>query len=185
MNDPPGGSRGPVKGRAVIRGDQVEDAVLEWLRAPTLVLGVGNRLLGDDAAGSLVCERAGRAEAVDCGDAPERYLGLAGAEWVERVLMVDAMDFGGEAGEAAFCAAGDLRERFGTTHNSGLALLARFIEEEYGKAVAVLGIQPSDTGFGAALHPAVRATVDRVVAWLRRGVGERRAREMEAAWTQS
>jgi hydrogenase maturation protease len=143
------------------RGKAAEEMLVDWLRAPALVLGVGNVMLGDDGAGGAVCAAAGRPEAVDCGDAPERFLGLAGGA-AERVLFVDAVDFGGAPGEIVFCDGGELTERFGTTHTSGLALLARFIEESYGKPTAALGIQPDGTGFGAEMSGPVRAAVGRL-----------------------
>jgi len=174
----------------VIRGDAAQASLADWVRLPTLILGIGNPLRGDDAAGPLVCELLDSPAAVDCGDAPERYLGLADSDAVQRVLLVDAMDFGGAPGEIAFCASGELVERFGTTHDSGLAVLARFVQQEYGKPVAVLGIQPSSTQFGARVSAAVQDAVEKVSAWLKEAIPGRAGSqhdpgEMEAAWTRS
>ena len=169
----------------MIRGPAVRDAVADWLRAPTLILGVGNLLRGDDGVGPLVCARVNRPEAVDCGDAPERYLGVAGEDWVGRVLLVDAVDFGGEAGDLVFCTSDELVERFGTTHDSGLALLSRFLEKEYGTPTALLGVQPGDTSFGAQVSAAVQAAVDEMSSWLTAAMSQRKPREVEAAWTRS
>lgn len=169
----------------MIRGDTIEQALAEWLGRPTLVLGVGNPLRGDDAAGPMVCAGLRSPRAVDCGDAPERYLGLAADARVNSVLLVDAMDFGGAAGEIAFCYPEDLVERFGTTHDSGLAVLARFIQQEYGKPVAVLGIQPSQTRFGTEMSTAVRGAIEKVIAWLQGGAWRGKPEELETAWTCS
>jgi hydrogenase 3 maturation protease len=169
----------------VIGGAAWREAAAEWVSRPVLVLGVGNPLRGDDAAGPLVCERLDSPSAVDCADAPERYVGLAGGEGVERVLLVDAADFGGRAGDIAFLAADDLVERFGTTHDSGLAVLSRFIQEEYGKPVAVLGIQPGDTRFGAQVCAAVRDAVETVSALLKSATSQWNPDKVEAAWTPS
>jgi hydrogenase maturation protease len=140
---------------------------------------------GDDAAGPLICDRLDFPLVADCGDAPERYMGLAGDGRVERVLLVDAADFSGEVGEMTFILAGDLVERFGTTHTSGLAVLSRFIGEAYGKPVAVLGIQPNSTAFGAAVSTAVRGTVEEVSALLNGAASRWEAGRMEAAWSPS
>ena len=169
----------------MIRGDGVQEALARWLDRPGLILGVGNSLRGDDAAGPMVSARLSSPEAVDCGDAPERYLGLAAHSGVERVLVVDAMDFGGAPGEIAFCSSEDLVERLGTTHDSGLAVLGRFVREQYGKPVAVVGIQPADTGFGAEMSPAVREAVARVSAWLATAISRRESWGVEAAWNCS
>jgi len=168
----------------VILGEAVEQALGEWMEEGTLILGIGNPLRGDDAVGPAVCAALDTPEAVDCADAPERYLGLAGDARVSRVLLVDAVDFGGEPGAVAFLLPGDLRERSGTTHDSGLALLCRFLEGEHGKSTALLGIQPRDTRFGAEMHADVRAAAQKVAAWLRRGLAGRKEREVEAAWSR-
>jgi hydrogenase 3 maturation protease len=169
----------------VIDGAGVRDALADWVSRPVLLLGVGNRLRGDDAAGVLLCSRLDCPNAVDCGDAPERYLGLAAHERVERVLLVDAADFGGAVGDIAFLGSGDLTERFGTTHTCGLALLSRFIREAYGKPVAVLGIQPGDTSFGASVSTAVRDTIDEIAALLKSAISQWSPGKVEAAWTRS
>ncbi len=178
----------------MIRGERAQSALTEWMAEPALILGIGYPMRGDDAAGPMVCARLGSPCAVDCGDAPERFLGLAGDSRFTRLLLVDAVDFGGAAGEIAFCLSGDLVERFGTTHDSGLALLARFVEQEYGKPVALLGIQPATVRFGADMTLAVREAVDRVSAWLKTAILEwlpasggcaPLPAEMEAAWTRS
>jgi len=168
----------------MIRGSEARKALADWMSAPTLVLGVGNALRGDDAVGPMVCAQVGSGEAVDCGDAPERYLGLAGETRAQRVLMVDAVDFGGETGELIFCTVNDLAERFGTTHDSGLAVLARYVEQEHGKPVAVLGVQPADTRFGAPVHRLVQAAVDQVSALLKSAMAQYEAGRMQGAWTQ-
>lgn len=169
----------------MIRGRAVRDAVEGWVRLPTLVLGVGNSLRGDDAVGPLVCARVDGPRAVDCGDAPERYLGLAGEEWVGRVLLVDAVDFGGEVGEVVFCTSDELVERFGTTHDSGLALLTRFLEKAYGTPTALLGVQPGNTSFGAQVSAVVLAAVDEIASWLTVAASQRKPGEVETAWTRS
>ena len=166
----------------MIRGDSAQSALADWMALPTLILGIGNPLRGDDAAGPLVCARLRSQWALDCADAPERYLGLAADARVTRVLLVDAMDFAGAPGEIAFCRSEDLAERFGTTHDCGLAVLARFVEQEYRKPVAVLGIQPSHVAFGAEVTDAVQKAVDKVSAWLQRGLVRPGT---EAAWTHS
>jgi hydrogenase maturation protease len=169
-------------------GGEARRLLQEWLSEPTLVLGIGHPWRGDDAVGPEVCARVGAPHAVDCGDAPERFFGLAGDPGVARVLFVDAVDFGGAPGALAFCLPGDLTEGAGTTHTTGLAVLTRFLAESYGKPVAVLGLQPGDTRFGAEMSEAVKAAVAEVSAMLASSSQVRNLRhgaEREAAWTRS
>jgi hydrogenase 3 maturation protease len=142
-------------------GRDAARALRDYLRRPTLVLAIGNAWRGDDGAGPALCAE-GESGVIDCGDAPERFLGMAGGPGVERVLLVDAMDFGACPGELAFAGAEDLTERAGTTHTTGLAVLMRFVTDTYGKPTAALGIQPADIRFGAPMGAEVSAAVARV-----------------------
>ncbi len=165
----------------MIRGAEAEKALAGWIDGPTLVLGIGAVWCGDDAVGPLLCTQVPAPYLIDCGDAPERFLGQAGDPQVARVLLVDAMDFGGRPGEVAFCDGEDLTEGAGTTHTTGLAVLVRYLRTVHVKPVAVLGIQPAQTHFGAGMSPAVQETAVRLGTALARNV----AAQWEAAWTRS
>lgn len=181
----------------MIRGSRARPALEEWLEEPTLILGVGNPMRGDDGIGPAICARLSGPLVIDCGDAPERYLDLARSPEIARVLIVDAVDLGGTPGEIAFCSRSDLTERFGTTHNSGLALLARYVETEFGKPVALVGVQPAGTGFGASMSAAALEAVATLGGWLNGAISAGRkphrgaaacgsaTREMEGVWTHS
>jgi hydrogenase 3 maturation protease len=94
-----------------------------------VILGVGNRLRGDDAIGCIVCDELGKERTpgfkdssgqvpdtgildsstprplsdsvfvLDCGNAPENYVRPIADREPNRVLIVDCCDFGGKAGE--------------------------------------------------------------------------------------
>ncbi len=138
------------------------------------VVGVGNRLRGDDAAGSLVVERLGRAggggridarRRIDAEEAPENYLGplLAGAP--EIVLFVDAAELGAPPGTLRLLRPDELASRANSTHAPSLQLTAEILAA-HGVASLLLGIQPACTTPGATLTAPVAAAVDEAVAAL-------------------
>jgi hydrogenase 3 maturation protease len=176
------------------RGRGAEQKLRAWLARPTLVLGIGHPWCGDDALGPQVCAAVDDPRVVDCGDAPERFLGMAAAPGVAQVLLLDAIDFGGRPGQFVFCEGEELTERAGTTHTTGLAVLSRFLMEAYGTPVAALGVQPADTRFGAQVTPPVAAAMRRLAARVRRATRDWptgpkalpvRPTEREATWTPS
>jgi hydrogenase 3 maturation protease len=139
------------------------------LRRPVVVLGIGNRWRGDDAAGPCVVDRvAGRLEGrcIDAGEAPERHLGEATAGEPGTILVVDAVDFGGATGDLAVFEEKDLPERAGTTHDTPLGVLMRYAREESGAEVVLIGIQPGSVAFGARMSEAVREGVTAVADFL-------------------
>jgi hydrogenase maturation protease len=73
------------------------------------LVGVGNALLGDDGAGpALIHRMKGRLEGrspaflVDGGEAPETYWGRITAYQPHAVLVIDAVDWGGDPESVAF-----------------------------------------------------------------------------------
>lgn len=157
-------------------------------RAPVLVLGLGNPLLGDDGAGLRMLEElsrdAGRwrgaAELVDGGTQ-----GLALLGWVSRrpaVVVLDAIALGAEPGAIHVLRADELARleasRSGTAHeSSALELLAtaRLLGEAPGEMV-VVGVEPGELETGIGLTPAVEQALgpasERARAVVERLIGE-------------
>jgi len=143
------------------------------LQGTAVLMGIGNRWRGDDAAGPEVIARlAGRARArcIDAGDAPERHLGEAVEGPPDGILLVDAVDFGGRPGEVALFGLEDLPATLGTTHDVPLSVLMGYLRAMTGADVLLLGLQPETTDFGrrmsAAVDDAVRVVTDALLAQL-------------------
>jgi len=141
------------------------DILTHHLHSPAVVIGIGNRWRGDDAAGPCVVDRIGgriSARCIDAGNAPERHLGEAVAAAPTTVVFVDAVDFGGSPGEIAVFEAEDLPARFGTTHDAPLRVLMRYTEIAIMGKVILVGIQPMAVRLGAPISSAVEASVTAV-----------------------
>ena len=138
-----------------------------------LVLGVGNRMRGDDAIGSIVGEeiaREGRIPAYDCSVAPENYLAKVLEQKPAELLLVDACDFGGEPGEIRVFSESEFeRIAYGLllSHTLPLTLLAALVKKELDCRIRLVGIQPSSVEFGSEMTEAVRRAVPRVMALIR------------------
>ena len=132
-------------------------------RPDVVVLGIGNRLRGDDAAGVLVaeeCMRRGMA-GVDCGDVPENHLADVARREPRVVILADAADFGGRPGDAAVFEADELGGRGVATHGMPISLIADHLAALCGARVLLLAVQPKALGFGLALSPEVAAAAAR------------------------
>ena len=140
------------------------------LEQGAVVVGVGNDLRGDDAAGALVARKlaaSGRGPAaVDCGDTPENYLGPILRSRPTQVVFCDAVDFGGAPGEVRVIETSALGAPTVSTHGASLALLAKVLRAEGVEDVFVIGIQPAHTAFGSGCSRQVAAAVEQVVAAL-------------------
>jgi hydrogenase maturation protease len=133
-----------------------------------LLIGLGNDLRGDDAAGLLVARAArdraiGGVEVIESGGEPIDL--LAAWENADAVVVADAVASGGEAGAVhrIDAVAGPLPAPFASpsTHALGLAEaveLGRALGRLPGRLV-VFGIEGGSFAAGAALAPAVRDAV--------------------------
>jgi len=144
------------------------------------VLGIGNELNGDDAAGVLAARTlAARTEPredlliVEAGVAPENFTGTLRRFRPDLVLEIDAAEMGKAPGAAVWL---DWRETDGlsaSTHTLPPSVLASFLASDLGCQVALIGIQPAETGLGIPVSPAVTGGILQVVAELARWLAVR------------
>jgi hydrogenase maturation protease len=156
-------------------------------RAPIVVIGIGNRLLGDDAVGPRMLDELAAAARIDASILPPHTrlidggtLGLDLMRTVENaraVLLLDAVDVGGDAGDVvvlegdAITAAG-ARGPGGAAGGIGeLLALARLVGWLSGP-VALVGVQPGRVGFSRLLSAEVERSVPAAVALASRTLHE-------------
>jgi hydrogenase 3 maturation protease len=134
------------------------------------VIGVGNRMRGDDGVGSVIAERLqelakGNLLVIDAETVPENYLGVLLDSKPEVALFIDAVDFGGEVGEWALVPLSVLGDKVPTTHTVSLKLLGQILESN-GIECLLLAIQPKQIGFGAPMSEEVASVAERIVQML-------------------
>jgi hydrogenase maturation protease len=134
----------------------------------TVVIGIGNRLRGDDAAGVVVAEQLRlrvpeRVEVVACDEEPSRL--MEAWDGAESVLLVDAVSSGAPPGTIHRFDAGEVavpaRAFRSSTHAIGIAdtiELARALGRLPGR-VRVYGIEAGGFETGSPLTPAVESAV--------------------------
>lgn len=128
----------------------------------TVVVGIGNPLRGDDAAGSLLAQQlAARwsGPVFDAEEAPERLLGAIAEEQPDVVLLVDSVYLAAEPGAVALLHSGDMEAYWPSTHRAPLSLLMDYLGARTGAEVLLLAIQPQHT---ALFGPPSRAVSDSV-----------------------
>jgi len=119
-------------------------------RRSDVIVTLGNDFRGDDGAGVLFGRLvSGRTDAtvIEGGDTPENITGLIVDAKPGRIIIVDAMDFGGKPGES-ICVPGGKLEGAGISTHGSLKLFVEYVERETGAEVLVLGIQPESVGLG-------------------------------------
>lgn len=141
------------------------------------VIGVGNALCGDDAAGSLLIrllqphlDDHGQTLLVSAGTSPESCTGLLRRFKPRLVVLVDAAQLDCEPGAIRWIPGHRIKGLSASTHTLPLDLLASFLEAELGCEVAMLGIQPVHCEFGP-MSSVVRSRVTDLARVLAEALG--------------
>jgi hydrogenase 3 maturation protease len=146
-----------------------EEQLAAGLEGVVVVLGTGNPMRGDDAAGSLVAREIvcpPGAHAIDAEEVPEDYVSQVINLQPDTIVVIDSVDLGAAPGSVAFLDVDQLAQYWPSTHRMPIGLLMRFLEREAHARVIGIGIQPEHTGFSQPLSEPVRASVQQVAAIL-------------------
>ncbi|MGB9607188.1 MAG: hydrogenase 3 maturation endopeptidase HyCI [bacterium] len=138
-------------------------------KGKVVILGVGNPLMGDDGVGSWIAEELkGKVNLpVFVGeDVPENYLYDILAEEPSWVIVVDAVNFGGEAGEIRLINIDELTPRFLSSHGMSLNIMASILKEK-GCEVILLGVQPKTLVFMEEMSEEVKRSGEEIISLIR------------------
>lgn len=147
--------------------------------SPVHLVGVGNELRADDAAGleivagirsTLGSSPAPGIKVHGGSAAPERLLSKLAAE-KGRIVIFDAVETSGGPGDVVFRGMADTKYGFFGTHNIPLRLVPGLPDRL--DDVFLVGIQPASLDVGSGLSHEVRASVARVLDVVTRGIKER------------
>jgi hydrogenase 3 maturation protease len=114
------------------------------------VMGIGNEMMGDDAAGALVARELNqlriqnsefRIQVYETSTTPENFNGAIRKLGPDLVVMVDAADLNQEPGRVAFLDIKQMHTMMHSTHTLPLSFLAGYLEQMGTAKVIALGIQ--------------------------------------------
>ncbi|MGE5462787.1 MAG: hydrogenase 3 maturation endopeptidase HyCI [Syntrophothermus sp.] len=141
------------------------------------ILGIGNALRSDDAAGILVARGLAQSRiarelhfvrVIDAGHAPENRTVELRPFDPELVILVDAAEMGKAPGAAHWVGIDEIDGMSASTHSMPLSMLAKYLTLEFGCEVRVLGIQPQSNELGESISREVLGSVEKIVQGLAR-----------------
>jgi hydrogenase 3 maturation protease len=139
------------------------------LKGKVVILGIGNSLRSDDAAGSVLASRIKDKvsfRVFDTAATPENYLGKVIKEQPDTVIIIDTVDFGGSPGEFREMEGADLKTvNLFFTHNASLSLTINYLQSHLKLDIIILMIQPKTIVFGDTISTAVSASLTRLEDW--------------------
>jgi hydrogenase 3 maturation protease len=128
----------------------------------TVVVGVGNEMKADDAIGFMVAKHLQEdIKSPDTliipADVPENWIEPIIKFRPELLVLVDASDFKGKAGEVRAIRDEEISKIYTNTHSIPLVLFLEAIKKRVDTRTVFIGIQPKSLGFGKPMSPEVRS----------------------------
>jgi len=145
-----------------------------------LVVGVGNILLGDEGIGVHTIKELQKlklpdnVEILDMGVATFPLISYVAGR--KKVIIVDAVKGGGEAGDIYRLSLDELREckeRFFSVHEMGIADILDILELEYrgiSGEVVIIGVEPGEIKWGIGLSPALSEKLPAIIECILREI---------------
>jgi hydrogenase 3 maturation protease len=146
----------------------------------TIVLGIGNRLGGDDAAGTYVVDVLNQRQnkiralldteivAIDVGTAPESYTSVIRQHRPDLLILVDAADMGLPPSVLRAIKPEKISILSFSTHNIPLSTFISYVEEFCGE-ILIVGVQPEQTEMGSGISKTVRRSVKKLAEAILKG----------------
>ena len=145
--------------------------VLKPVTGLTVIITVGNTLRCDDGVGPYIAAQLESNKSlvvIDAASNPENFIDEISALKPQRIIIIDAADFGGTLGEIRAVDRENIPESSISTHLISLGVIASILKEDCGAEIKFLGIQPKDVNFGEGLHEEVREAADLIVAKIKK-----------------
>jgi len=133
------------------------------------IVGIGNELRGDDAAGLVLIDKLNSIEVsskqitwFSTGAVPENCTGHLRKISPEYAILVDAAQMDLDPGQIAVIEPDTISGFSGSTHSLPFDIIIKYIREEIRCRVWILGIQPANNEVLAPLSPQVRQAVESI-----------------------
>jgi hydrogenase 3 maturation protease len=136
------------------------------------VLGIGNSLRSDDAAGPLVARGLMDSRlmqsfdsflVIDAGHAPENATAGLRRFAPQIVILIDAAEMGEAPGTIRWIRVEEIDGMSASTHTMPLSMLSKYLILELDCEVNILGVQPQSTEIGESVSADVLQAVDEIV----------------------
>ncbi len=150
-----------------------DEQLAAWMHGTVVVMGIGNRVRGDDAAGSVVASQIAGSPGVtviDAEDVPESFIQRIVSQRPDTVVLIDCVNMQSEPGSIALLESDHVAHYGPSTHRMPLGVLMRILERETHARVFTVGIQPARSELLETMSEPVAQTVAQLADMLNRAL---------------
>lgn len=135
-----------------------------------VILGIGNEIKGDDAAGPLIARKISallnknkNVAVLDGGTVPENYTGSIRKENPTHIILVDAVEMKKKPGYIRVVEKDEIANYNISTHAMPVSYLIKYMETTIDAKIILVGIQPKSMGFNEKVSKEVEGSINEVV----------------------
>jgi len=141
----------------------------------TVVCGIGNKIKGDDGIGPAVIEKLNEemeegnidpeeVMLIDCGTAPENFIGKITWFDPDKIVIVDAADTGTEPGTVSVIDRGRIVGDRISTHKLPLTMFISYLKDMFRQSLDIkfIGVQPDGTAMGSPMSQSGERAVEEI-----------------------
>jgi hydrogenase maturation protease HycI len=132
----------------------------------TLIITVGNFFRADDGVGPYIAaglKQSASLSVIDAGYNPENIIDQTVKLNPQRIIFIDAADFGGFPGELRLIDAEHIPEVSLSTHSVPLSVISRILYEDTKARIYFIGIQPKSVEHKEGLSGEVSLAADALI----------------------
>ena len=137
----------------------------------TLIITVGNSFRADDGVGPYIASGlmpSTKLSVIDAGYSPENIIDQTVKLNPQRIIFIDAADFGGSPGELRLIDAEHIPEASLSTHSVPLPVISRILYEDTKARIYFVGIQPKSVEHQEGLSGQVKLAADALIKHVNR-----------------
>jgi hydrogenase 3 maturation protease len=142
-----------------------------------VVCGIGNRVRGDDAIGPLVIDSLKDKEddenilLLSCESVPESFLGTIADFGPDKVILIDAVDFGKKPGTVDRVDMHTVKQLNLSTHKMPLTLFVDYLQKKIKFRLVFIGFQPKSIRLGDEISPECKKSVESIKSMVLQDLG--------------
>lgn len=139
-----------------------------------VIMCIGNSMASDDGAGLEIGNKLLKTLdgcknilVINCYGSPENFTSVVKKAMPTHILIVDSCISGKKPGTISVFSADELKESDVSSHRIPINLLSRYLENETGASIIIVGIEPESINQGNKLSASVKKSVDEIVEFFR------------------
>ena len=123
-----------------------------------VVVSIGNPIKSDDNIGNVILDRISvNAKKLKAETTPENFIDKM--KGYDEIIIVDALEFEGEAGQVKKFNLNEVDDRILSTHSIPIEMFKKFLPNS---KIIIIGIKPSNMDFGEELSNELKEKLDNI-----------------------